>query len=65
MERVVLFQRANSGIQFDRCETSQRNVFIAVGKGKKKRKKKDFTVVVKPLLMSVYYPTTNLSSVYT
>lgn len=29
---VIQFQRTNSGIQFDRCETSQRNVFIAVQK---------------------------------
>lgn len=32
VECVVHFQRTNSGIQFDRCETSQRNVFIAVEK---------------------------------
>lgn len=29
---VIHFQRTNSGIQFGRCETSQRNVFIAVEK---------------------------------
>lgn len=57
-ERVIHFRRTNSGIQFDRCETSQRNVFIAV--------EKEFTVVVNiPLSMSIYYPITNLSSVYT
>lgn len=32
---VIHFQRTNSGIQFDRCEPSQRNVFIAV-RGKKR-----------------------------
>lgn len=59
IECVIHFQRTNSGIQFDRCEPSQRNVFIAVGGVG------DFTVVVKPLFMSIYYPITNLSSVYT
>lgn len=45
-ERVIHFQRTNSGIQFDRCETSQRNVFIEV--------EKEFTVVVNiPLSMSI------------
>lgn len=39
-------------------KTSQRNVFIAA--------EKKFTVVVSiPLLMSIYYPITNLLSVYT
>lgn len=42
-------------------KTSQRNVFIGV----EEKKKKDFTVVVKPLFMSIYYPITNLLSVYT
>lgn len=57
VECVIHFQRTNSGIQFDRCETSQRNVFIAV--------EKDLSVDGNPLFMSIYYPITNLLSVYT
>lgn len=52
-ERGIHLERTNSGIQFDRCETSQRNVFIAA--------QKEFTVVVSiPLLMWIYHPITNL-----
>ena len=63
VECVVHFQRTNSGIQFDRCENlSKKCIYRRWGK---KKKKEDFTVVVKPLFLSIYYPITNLLSVYT